>query len=335
MKKKLTFLMLLLVFVALSLASCQNTGTRPTTTATPTFEVVFVAGDGEILKTETVALGQSATAPEVPARNGYVFTGWDTDFSQVDCPLTVTAQYKRVWTVRFVDAQGNEIRTFSVVDGEASPAPNVNPYLEGHTFAGWDQDYSSVTSDMIIRPVFEAVQKLTVTFLDKDGQVLKTQSVYPGGNAMPPAAPAVAHFTFKGWDKEYTNVQEDLTVNAVYEEDAKYTVSFYDHAGYLLYSQEVYAGERATAPILHLAPHFTFKGWDKTFMNVQSDLDVYAIVEEDAKYTVTFIDREGNILKNEVVYVGEDATAPEAPLCEGFTFIGWNKDYTNIQNDLP
>ena len=109
MKKRLHFLAVLLVFAAtiLALASCQNTGgTRPTTTEAPTFEVVFVAGDGEILKTETVKLGQSATAPEVPARNGYVFAGWDTDFSRVDCPLTVTAQYKRVWTVRFVDAQG-------------------------------------------------------------------------------------------------------------------------------------------------------------------------------------------------------------------------------------
>ena len=46
MKKKLQLLVLAMVLLAtvLALASCQNTGTRPTTTATPTFEVVFVAG---------------------------------------------------------------------------------------------------------------------------------------------------------------------------------------------------------------------------------------------------------------------------------------------------
>ena len=39
--------------------------------------------DGTILKTETVELGQSATAPEVPERQGYAFVGWDTDFSNI------------------------------------------------------------------------------------------------------------------------------------------------------------------------------------------------------------------------------------------------------------
>lgn len=90
MKKRLTFLMLVLMFAVLALASCQGgTGSRPTTptTATPVFEVVFVAGDGEILKTESVELGQGATAPEVPNRTGYVFVGWDTDFSYVDCSI--------------------------------------------------------------------------------------------------------------------------------------------------------------------------------------------------------------------------------------------------------
>ena len=337
MKKKLTFLMLLLAFVALALVSCQGgTGSRPTTptTSTPVFEVVFVAGDGEILKTESVMLGQGATAPEVPNRTGYVFVGWDTDFSYVDCSITVTAVYARVWTVQFVDAQGNEIRTFSVVDGEASPAPNVNPYLEGYTFIGWDQDYSSVKSDMIVRPVYQAEGKCTVTFLGKDGEVLKTQSVFAGGNAMAPTAPSIPHFTFKGWDKEYTNVSEDITVNAIYEEDPKFTVSFYDHNGDLIGQDSVYAGGSATAPSLSLAPHFTFKGWDKPFSYVQGDLSVYAVVEEDAKFTVEFVDFDGSVLSSQTVYIGEDAVAPADPIREGYTFIGWDKGFSRVQSNV-
>ena len=337
MKKKLTFLMLLLAFVALALVSCQGgTGSRPTTptTSTPVFEVVFVAGDGEILKTESVELGQGATAPEVPNRTGYVFVGWDTDFSYVDCSITVTAVYARVWTVQFVDAQGNEVRTFSVVDGEASPAPNVNPYLEGHTFIGWDQDYSSVKSDMIIRPLYQAEGKFTVTFLGKDGEVLKTQSVFAGGNAMAPAAPSIPHFTFKGWDKEYTNVTEDITVNAIYEEDPKFTVSFYDHNGNLIGQDSVYAGASATAPSLTLAPHFTFKNWDKPFSYVQEDMSVYAVVEEDAKFTVEFVDFDSSVLSSQTVYIGEDAIAPADPIREGFTFIGWDKGFSRVQNNM-
>ena len=337
MKKRLHFLAVLLVFAAtiLALASCQKKGgTRPTTTEAPTFEVVFVAGDGEILKTETVKLGQSATAPEVPNRPGYVFIGWDTDFSSVDCPITVTAQYQRVWTVQFVDAAGNEVHTYSVLDGEACPTPPINPYKENHVFVEWDQDYSSVKSDMIIHPVFREIGKCTVTFLGFNGEVLKTQQVYKGSNATAPNAPAVDHHTFKGWDKSYSNVTADLTVNALYEENAKYTVSFYDHLGNLLKAEELYAGENATAPSLSLDAHFTFVKWDKAFVNVQADLTVTAVVEEDAKFTVIFLDKDGSLLSEQEVYVGEDAVAPTPTVYEGYSFIAWDKAFVNVQADL-
>ena len=56
--------------------------------------VTFVDWDGTILKTETVEHGHAATAPSDPTREGYTFTGWDVDFSNVTSDLTVTAQYE-------------------------------------------------------------------------------------------------------------------------------------------------------------------------------------------------------------------------------------------------
>ena len=38
----------------------------------------------------------SATAPANPTREGYTFTGWDKDFSNVQSDLIITAQYERV-----------------------------------------------------------------------------------------------------------------------------------------------------------------------------------------------------------------------------------------------
>lgn len=61
-----------------------------------TYTVKFVDFDGTVLKTETVKAGQSATAPDAPSRDGYVFAGWDKEFVDVTGDLTVTAVYTEI-----------------------------------------------------------------------------------------------------------------------------------------------------------------------------------------------------------------------------------------------
>jgi len=63
------------------------------------FVVNFVDYDATVLKAETVNYGNDATAPTDPVRAGYVFTGWDVDFTNVTSDLTVTAQYKIVTSI--------------------------------------------------------------------------------------------------------------------------------------------------------------------------------------------------------------------------------------------
>ena len=54
----------------------------------------------------------------------------------------------------------------------------------------------------------------------------------------------------------------------------------------------------------------------------------------DADHVVTFYDWDGTILATMKVPNGEAATAPDAPTREGYTFIGWDKDFSNITADL-
>ena len=51
-------------------------------------------------------------------------------------------------------------------------------------------------------------------------------------------------------------------------------------------------------------------------------------------YTVTFVDYDGTVLKTETVESGKDATAPADPTRDGYTFIGWSGNYTNVTSNL-
>ena len=51
-------------------------------------------------------------------------------------------------------------------------------------------------------------------------------------------------------------------------------------------------------------------------------------------YTVTFVDYDGTILGSDKVHYGTAATAPEDPSRDGYNFSGWDKDYSNVTDDL-
>jgi hypothetical protein len=58
-----------------------------------TFTVIFKNYDGSVLKTEVVEYGKKPTPPEVDQREGYVFTGWDSEFTGVTGDMVIMALY--------------------------------------------------------------------------------------------------------------------------------------------------------------------------------------------------------------------------------------------------
>ena len=52
-----------------------------------------------------------------------------------------------------------------------------------------------------------------------------------------------------------------------------------------------------------------------------------------AFYNVTFQDFDGTVLKTESVAAGKAATPPEDPQREGYTFAGWNKEFSSVVKD--
>lgn len=67
------------------------------------FRVRFFTGyePQKLLKTETVRRGGDATAPTNPSRAGYMFTGWDRSYKNIQRDTDVYAQWKPLAKVRY------------------------------------------------------------------------------------------------------------------------------------------------------------------------------------------------------------------------------------------
>ncbi len=112
-----------------------------------------------------------------------------------------------------------------------------------------------------------------------------------------------------------------------------FTVSFYDYDGSFIYAVEVEAGTSILETIIPTRPDYTFIGWNISLTNIQYDLSATARYELN-KYTVTFLDWDGTVLSSELVEHGSDAVAPTTPHRNGYSFIAWDVDFTQITNDL-
>ena len=176
----------------------------------------------------------------------------------------------------------------------------------------------------------------TVTFYDWDNTVLKAQNVQEGQSATAPDAPIREGYAFIGWDKDFTNVQENLSIYATYEQT--FTVTFYDGQGTVLKVETVMKGQDATPPTPPTREGYVFDRWYGEYTYVQSDRSVYAIYREVidvvTEYTVKFCDWNGTVLKTQTVQQGQSATAPANPTREGYTFSGWDKELTAVTGNV-
>lgn len=176
------------------------------------------------------------------------------------------------------------------------------------------------------------INSYTVTFMDGK-TVLKTEKVQHGSAATAPEVPEQDGKTFKGWDKDFSKVTSDLTINAVYDVNT-FTVTFKDGEK-VLETQTVEYEAAATAPdTARLSPPegMHFAKWDKDFSKVTEDIEVSAVYELN-EYTVTFKNGE-TMIKNERVKHGFAATAPNVFDTPTEKFVGWDKPFDNVTSDL-
>ena len=95
------------------------------------------------------------------------------------------------------------------------PTESVNTYAN----TIWWEDFKE------IKPLGDLI---CVQFKDWDGSLIARCYIEEGASAIAPANPTREGYTFIGWDKEFSNVTEDMVVTALYEagENTTYTLLF-------------------------------------------------------------------------------------------------------------
>jgi len=207
-----------------------------------------------------------------------------------------------------------ETFTFDVDDSQKSDWIG-DAQLFGATYLGPDAMPSYTTEVGKSTPVTFTVPAetvyYTVTFVDKDGETLKTETVEAGTAATAPEAPAVEGFNFTGWDKDFTAVAGDITVTAQYEQ-IMVTVTFVAGANGSLNgttSVSVAYGtdlSTVTFPEAVAADGYEFDAWSATSGAIKVDTTVTASFKEVAVAVDHFTFADGADTANVVVSATTD-----------------------------
>ena len=302
-------------------------------TYTATFYV-----DGAVHATVQAKVGEQIALPEEPAKEGYVFTGWDPEVGVMgledvsfNAQFTAGAVSYKVETYE-MDVNGAygaaTVKTVPATTGEAvSVTPDAR---EGFTVADNSILSGTVAADssLVLKVYYSRNQyKLSVDGVESD--------VYFGA-ALEIADPAPREgYTFTGWNVEVpaTMPAENLTLVSQWSEnDADYTA--YNAAvaaaqakqGEENYDKK-YTAETRAALAEALANDVSGKKYSE-----QGIVDAATKAINDAvaalelmTYTATFY-VDGAVHATVTAKVGEQIVAPADPAKEGYIFKGWDKE---------
>ena len=273
-------------------------------------------------------------------------------------------------TITFIDGFDNKVISKQEVDyGTKIPAPKA-PEHKGYKVVETDQ---TATSDMNVTVKYEPIS-YTVRFNGNAGSVTGSMSSitmkYDESRNLPANAFKYRGYNFAGWESgkaiypdcaEIRNLAETdgavITLNAKWVEDSHiaitYSVKTDDGKGNCKVSNALDdinqtsgtpKGSTATP-----SEEYDFKGWYDVHGELISEKETYVPQKPDngkwtaAAYTALFTRKEfkvvfrgqdGTVLSEQVVKYGEMPKTPEPPVLDGYKFVRWDGDISNITGNI-
>lgn len=231
----------LILAIVLSLAMILTLSACKTTVA-----VSAEAKNGSVAGVGSYYAGDSVTLTATPDE-GYEFAGWFKGEEKVsdENPYTFTvngnitlkALFVRIVRYSLTVTAGENGKISGSASGEYEAGEKISVTAtpdEGFLFAGWFKGEEKVSDSATYEFVMPAeavaltakfevkpAEKFSVVFYDYAGKVISAQEILYGESAEEPDSRLTAHvyscFEFKGWDKDFENVTENLEIRPVYD----------------------------------------------------------------------------------------------------------------------
>lgn len=198
--------------------------------------VSFDTRGGNGISAQSVQDGSTATRPNDPTRDDYIFVGWtlDGESYSFDTPvtnnITLVAEWEKIkanLTVAFNPNGGSDVPSQTVVEGDTASRPN-DPTRDGYEFTGWTlggENYNfnaAVTKNIVLDANWERVV-FVVSFETAGGSDVNDQTVYKNNYATEPETHYDGYnfvkWTLDGADYDFsTPVTADITLVAIWEQ---------------------------------------------------------------------------------------------------------------------
>lgn len=178
------------------------------------------------------------------------------------------------------------------VKGGEAATPPTPAGKSGEVFQYWDPDPSEITADVTITAMYSKedpdANKLTVTFQDWDGTVIKKIKVSSGGSIADADLPNTSNlvrdgYIFIGWDRPLTNITESFTTMAQYKalsEDDIVVRYINSVTKEVFYQTTIKKGTVAPSIQTPTVSGYTFKEWLPDIATaITENTDFYAVYE--------------------------------------------------------
>ncbi len=328
-----------------------------------TYTVTWFDEDGTTVleKDENVPYGTmpnfdgATPTKKADAQYTYTFDKWTPAVSEVKGNAEYKATYSstvNTYTVTWKNWDGSVLETDVEVPYGTMPSfDHANPTKAGtdeftYTFAGWDPEVDTVKGDVIYTATYtEEKNKYTITWII-DGEKETTSVEY---GEMPthadPTKEATAEYTytFTGWSPEIAAVTGEATYTAQFKATKNsYTITWKNDDGSVIDTTTVEYGVKPThadATKANTAEYtYRFAGWDPEVVAVTGDAEYTAKFNATKnKYTITWLDDEGNKIDTTTVEYGVVPTHDDVTKANTaeytYTFAGWEPEVKSVTGD--